>query len=735
MSDHGGSRTPSQASDHSSLGIFEDEEKADEFITSLINSTGLQDITMRQAKRVGGIHDFVKKLKGRVDWIVTGYVPREEYHQRVETYHDGKITEYGENINSIQDVQGKLVNASEQGEKERKSLDERLANQESLMIEAKETLVSLTANLEQTKQDAHEKITNSKGELQGQADVIKMDIKDLTDALKDQTASNDAMKDEFRNLKEYMMGEGLQKQVTQLVDDRLKGYINDERMPSEQQKILAMVEEQFISKVREELGETNGVIDSVNMDLKQKDARIHQIVRGVESNLGQLSEKQIRDQSWTQEELEVRAKGTELEDAETRLHNTIIQSKTDVDTLRNRCISKLNEFVDHLAKIQATLTDHEHCLTHHAEELENRGTKYELLICQNRIDKCVAKEKYEFDTDETRRILDWQTTKIEAYGMNALKGKKNKKFVDDPTGEAKENQRKSKSEGEGDEEEDDQPPLQILHKQLECLAMGVIGLSSLVLLKDPGATGASRQKRLEMENDLLGHLKSVRHWITHRTAPGGWDPKTMQTLALKCTHRPPSTLEYPKDEAGRVLPQLKQNLSGRPDSPRTAANAEHNVSKQSTHMNSVDSYQSSTTWPESSRQGSRNLPIKSSREGAYATRGSPPGNVGATRQKGNWGRPAPFAKAKAAEKKEPEDFSGLFLGATANPPVGRQIISDIPPSDPQQPDGCVPASGFQTAELSTAEGFADMASPTGVISTEYPSPPWSAPAQVISTEL
>merc|ERR1719386_639999 len=142
--------------------------------------------------------------------------------------------------------------------------------------------------------------------------------------------------------------------------------------------------------------------------MKQKDNRIHMIVRGVESNLTQLSEKQLRDNATCKEEIEIRAKTIELEDAENRLHNTIIQSKTDVDTLRNRCVSKLNEFVDHLMKIQTSLNDHEHCLTHHAEEMENRATKYELLIAQNRIDKCVIREKYEYDVDEMKRILDWQ---------------------------------------------------------------------------------------------------------------------------------------------------------------------------------------------------------------------------------------------------------------------------------------------------------------------------------------
>lgn len=240
------------------------------------------------------------------------------------------------------------------------------------------------------------------------------------------------------------------------------------------------------------------------------------------------------------------------------------------------------------------------------------------------------------------------------------------------------------------DDDDDCPPLQVLHKQLECLCMGVIGLSSLVLLKDP-TIGISRQKRLAQEQDLLGHLKSVRHWITHRQAPGGWDPKGLASVALKCSNKDPPTLQYPRDETGGVLPQLKPMHGETPRYQAAEGDGKgHNSSIQSTHMTSMDSCQTSTTWPESSKHASRTLPIKSSREQAYAPRvmtGSPPpppGNVAARQQ---WGK-RNANKPKKQDKPEPEDFSGLFLDSTASqgPSPGEQHVS----------------------QQSTAEGFADM---------------------------
>merc|ERR1719156_181799 len=85
-----------------------------------------------------------------------------------------------------------------------------------------------------------------------------------------------------------------------------------------------------------------------------------------------------------------------------------------------------------------------------------------------------------------------------------------------------------------EEEDDDKSTVYVLQKQLELLAMGVLWLSHLALRQPE--LGRSRQCRLESEQDLLAHLTNVRHWITHRSAPGDWDPSALLSSALQFTH-------------------------------------------------------------------------------------------------------------------------------------------------------------------------------------------------------
>merc|ERR1719487_1425355 len=105
------------------------------------------------------------------------------------------------------------------------------------------------------------------------------------------------------------------------------------------------------------------------------------------------------------DEVEIRAKIAELEDFEQKVVNMATETNALTAGLKNKCVSKLNEFSDHFAKLHVTMRDHEHCLTHHAEEIENRATKYGVLTLQNRFENYVTMEKFEKNLEELKRML------------------------------------------------------------------------------------------------------------------------------------------------------------------------------------------------------------------------------------------------------------------------------------------------------------------------------------------
>jgi len=319
------------------------------------------------------------------------------------------------------------------------------------------------------------------------------------------------------------------------------------------------------------------------------------------------------------------------------------------DGLKKKVLQRLNECMDHFAKVHDAIDDHEHCLRHHAEEIENRGTKYDVLLCQNQLDQSVRKEEFNRETADIRKVITWNTNKIEGFalavsGMNPSKGRhkrssprklrrlgtagskvgtrpssrcssnmgdsseissvKSKHMsggsdteahhestelselppvqdsgaeeaesspeheeqasalesaveaaASDP-GTAAEDDMADFDEGESEEEDDGFGGSTVMRQQVEALSMGLVGLGCLTL-REP-KLGQNRDARLRQEKDLLEELQNLRHWITNRSAPAGWDPTKITTVALSCAH--PRADEQPR----RPLPQvpMPQTLLG-----------------------------------------------------------------------------------------------------------------------------------------------------------------------------
>lgn len=84
--------------------------------------------------------------------------------------------------------------------------------------------------------------------------------------------------------------------------------------------------------------------------------------------------------------------------------------------LQKETIDKIVEMNGRTKEFQIILQDHEHALQHHAEELLNRSTKYDLVVCQQRIDACAIKDKVDKDLKELQSTVEWQSSQLEILG-------------------------------------------------------------------------------------------------------------------------------------------------------------------------------------------------------------------------------------------------------------------------------------------------------------------------------
>jgi len=245
--------------------------------------------------------------------------------------------------------------------------------------------------------------------------------------------------------------------------------------------------------------------------------------------------------------------------------------------------------------LRSTIQDHERRLQHHTDEIKNRSTQQDMRTCRNLVDKCASKDEFHRELGELKQIINWQLGKIEQLGMNGGSIAPRKHLR---RGRSKMNSRKSSANGEDSSEagnggtsavsnqhcvpranfpNEPQEPIQpmlcnveeadevvamskpqraparafagdsdsdhssselsgtlVLRQQLEAVAMGVLGLAHLALKEV--RLGTSRNARLVQEKEVLEELANVRHWITNKVVPSGWDPSKLRTLALRCTH-------------------------------------------------------------------------------------------------------------------------------------------------------------------------------------------------------
>jgi len=208
------------------------------------------------------------------------------------------------------------------------------------------------------------------------------------------------------------------------VSEAVKVALNfDNKGGEEQKKMIQMVDRELLDPVRAELKKNYDRLTKHVGEAEQQRFDILRQVRAVEQKASETSASLGTHKKDTKEDLEKRPYTIDVQNLESSVRKDIAKLNTICEGLQTRTVLKLNEFVDHVGKLHETIDDHEHCLRHHAEEIENRSTKYDLLLCQSQIDKCVSQDEYSVELQDMKKVMSWQTSKIETLGLGLPTGK------------------------------------------------------------------------------------------------------------------------------------------------------------------------------------------------------------------------------------------------------------------------------------------------------------------------
>lgn len=528
------SRPPSAGPD-----IFDDEAATDGLLKSLVQCNGLQKSWGFILKKIEKLEKKQRKDEKNIAHISKDYVPRKDYQQRVEQEHAQKLVQYGENLEKLNKVTADHQSTLDGHET-------RLVNHQQRVVSLEKTAETHSEELkamEDRSAARHEEITARLNHVS--AEIHKEMNKNYQEYVQTK-ADHDKKFEQVAEAAEELesrMKEFVNEEVVKLKEMLEEDYISEKKMLDQQVLIKGMVRDEMVTPLRADLEETDQrhVELTRHVDIQTND--LHRLLRNLDQRLTDTNNKFTNITANIMDEVEMRAKSTELDQTAADLRAELGTVSQQIEDLKSKTVAKLNEFVDHFTRVQETIDDHEHCLRHHAEELENRATKYDLLVQQNRVDRCCLKDEIDEEFSELKQVVEWQTDKIENFALTTAMmggggGKKKRKSVAEGTdaekgGATKESQKLSDDEDE-DEGGDDLGIVFLVRSQLESLALGVVGLAHATL-RNP-TLGESRQGRLEREKELLDLLGATRHWITHKTAPGGWDPGRLISMGLQCAH-------------------------------------------------------------------------------------------------------------------------------------------------------------------------------------------------------
>jgi len=584
--------------------MFDDEECVGGLLKSLISTRGLQTTWQSVTKRLHALEQGLQQIRQNIDDIPQQYVKQEEFHKLVETHH--AVHRHEQMLKQHAKIINNLTGSNEQNSLGMNNLPT-LQSQEQLEKRFQAKLDTVETSARDFRAEVMCQMKTSSGKLSDHLDEVCLQAEQLKRQVED---GFEEAAQSIRTAEHTM-----QISTDQKIDKMIQNLVYNKSSP-EASQLLSFVSKSLVQPLAAEVTRVGGEIDTVTQNFAKQENLFDFIQRSQEKAMSEMAANLQDTSKEFEEQLNLCSKKVDADQSKRELRRDFDAISRDNDDLRWKVAEKLNEFVLHLEKVHTKIYDHEHCLKHHAEEIENRSTKFDLLICRNQIEKCVSQDEFHREFGELKKIVNWQSGKLENSGLlvgsmrpnkNRRQGKKNamlsvRSSADGESSseasyggtspiahqpvmprpkippethesvqpmlsnveEADEVFADGESEPQGastrvsvnDSGHDDSDESSsehsvsgstlVMRQQLEAVAMGLLGIAHLTLKEV--RLGTSRNARLAQEKEMLEELANVRHWITNRFVPSGWDPSKITTLALRCTHPREDELRGPSPQ-------------------------------------------------------------------------------------------------------------------------------------------------------------------------------------------
>jgi len=402
---------------------------------------------------------------------------------------------------------------------------------------------------------------------------------------------------EHKKLYDLIHDKGLHETFRQICQEILADYISWDAFRAQADKIHQQAVREVTIPLSNDITKLGMRTTSLIQELRGQDAEIREAMQEVSDRVTVTDTKFTDKTNDIMDVMKDFAQYDVVKAMEDQLNERIQHNEKDFVEFKIATSETLDTHMNRLTDIRNMLDDHEHCLRHHAEEILNRSTKYDMVCLQQKVDQCAIKEKVEADLEALNKTVTWQSVRLEdvvfrsnfgeinhqqedGRGSGLLSSEASEVAVDTGkvrasftntnasthiSGNSVSSRAESKAEAVSPEpgsprgstknikfgSEPGSPRSHRagvpsssgnLHQDSELFAVLQSQLESLAhcLLGMAHAAfrgptlGCSREERLAREHELLYHISNLVHWVTHRRAPNDWDPTRLTSLALEC---------------------------------------------------------------------------------------------------------------------------------------------------------------------------------------------------------
>eukprot|EP00929_Paragymnodinium_shiwhaense_P040557 TRINITY_DN21164_c0_g1_i1.p1 TRINITY_DN21164_c0_g1~~TRINITY_DN21164_c0_g1_i1.p1 ORF type:complete len:731 (-),score=226.98 TRINITY_DN21164_c0_g1_i1:70-2262(-) len=400
----------------SSANVLDNEDVMGSLVKSLISSQGLQSAWQAIGRRVKTNEVELNKNSAFIAKMPEAYVPRGEFIALVTEGQGSQLRTHEERLGQLDELLktlSKVVNKDHQGE-----LDKIMANSVKLTTSAEKAVVRAD-QVEREGAQQRDAVNRSLSIMRDEFNQhIQGGIVSMPQVMEVLKNAEDAIRADMAALEERAK-QYTDKAIESAFTDLCASCVRDDAPPYQAQlfkvvqKTLVTPVRKDLTKASEQLEELRQQVERTKEDVSAESKRSEKVSQNLRNALN-IMFKELK------EELDGRANQEDMKEMDTRIGTNMGELNKQVEDLTESTVRKLSEFVDHFSKLHETLDDHEHCLRHHAEEMENRGTKYDLLVCRSQIDRCANKDEMFRELNEVKKAITWQSSKLE--GLSGLAG-------------------------------------------------------------------------------------------------------------------------------------------------------------------------------------------------------------------------------------------------------------------------------------------------------------------------